>query len=355
MSDGMYDEMLLSLAQRHDSLGGLLHTLFSFFERRTDLFHVFQEDGPKMGFPQGHAQDMVLEAYRLFQQRYDERTGQGSGIPPPSIGKGTSNAPKPHTKAAGNAPAPGAWSSAPGTGETGACPTLLPSSPPPTTTTTTTTTTGTTPGTTTTSMNPHLAPSAASSWNGAVVEGKYTWSQSISEVTVEIPLPRTRDVWKSNMVDVKLMPQKVHIKMKETTTTTTTPPSTDQSIILMGEFDDKIKVENSMWTLGDNTLVLSLEKHRATWWKCFLLGDPEIDTTKVESKKHVHEYDDETQGQIRKIMFDQNQKSKGEPTSDQIRTAEIMKAAWDQEGSPFKGQPYDPSLLNLQGQLPPEF
>ena len=37
-------------------------------------------------------------------------------------------------------------------------------------------------------------------------------------------------------------------------------------------------------------------------------GDEEIDTSKVESTKKIEEYDGQTQGAIRKIMFDQNQK-----------------------------------------------
>ncbi len=64
------------------------------------------------------------------------------------------------------------------------------------------------------------------------------------------------------------------------------------------------------------------------------MGHEEIDTTKVESTKKVEEYDPATQGTIRKIMFDQNQKMKGEPSSDQILTGNIMKEAWEQEGSP---------------------
>ena len=37
-------------------------------------------------------------------------------------------------------------------------------------------------------------------------------------------------------------------------------------------------------------------------------GDEEIDTTKVDSTRDVSDYDGETQGHIRKIMFDQHQK-----------------------------------------------
>eukprot|EP01047_Picozoa_sp_COSAG01_P097564 COSAG01_NODE_27871_length_674_cov_13.010435_1_plen_43_part_00 len=39
-------------------------------------------------------------------------------------------------------------------------------------------------------------------------------------------------------------------------------------------------------------------------------GGKEIDTTKVDSVKSIDEYDGETQGAIRKIMWDQDQKAK---------------------------------------------
>ena len=35
--------------------------------------------------------------------------------------------------------------------------------------------------------------------------------------------------------------------------------------------------------------MLTLDKMRHTWWKCVLEGDPEIDTSKVESTKRVEE------------------------------------------------------------------
>lgn len=91
---------------------------------------------------------------------------------------------------------------------------------------------------------------------------------------------------------------------------------------------------------------------RKTWWKSVFEGDPEIDTSKVESVKRIHEYDPQTQGNIRKIVFDQNQKAQGLPTSDQIRTADLMKGAWNADGSPFKGTDFDPGQLNLTNQLP---
>ena len=92
-----------------------------------------------------------------------------------------------------------------------------------------------------------------------------------------------------------------------------------------------------------------LEKERESWWKSAVHGDAEIDTTQVDSTREVYDYDDETQGAIRKIMFDQHQKRLGKPTSDDMKNEDMLRAAWDAEGSPFKGQPFDPSRINLNG------
>merc|ERR1712226_1591068 len=114
-----------------------------------------------------------------------------------------------------------------------------------------------------------------------------------------------------------------------------------------GKLHEKVTCDQCMWHLDDAKVVISLEKQRQTWWKCVLEGDQEIDTTKVESTRTMDEYDGETQGAIRKIMFDQHQKAMGKPSSYQLRTASIMKDAWNAPGSPFRGSEFDPSALNL--------
>ena len=47
------------------------------------------------------------------------------------------------------------------------------------------------------------------------------------------------------------------------------------------------------------------------------------------------------------ILFDQDQKRKGQPTSDEMQNEELLRRAWDAEGSPFRGTPYDPSKVSL--------
>lgn len=50
---------------------------------------------------------------------------------------------------------------------------------------------------------------------------------------------------------------------------------------------------------------------------------------------------------VRELQWNQEQKLKGLPTSDEIRNMEILKRAWNADGSPFKGKEFDPSVLQI--------
>jgi hypothetical protein len=65
-------------------------------------------------------------------------------------------------------------------------------------------------------------------------------------------------------------------------------------------------------------LVLVLYKHNKTFWETVIKGHDKIDTSLVDSTRHINEYDESTQAQLRKVIFDQTQSRKGLPTSDEI-------------------------------------
>lgn len=319
MADGRFDDLLLAVAQRHKNSAEMLDSLLSFFERRTDLFHIMETPTDRMGFRPRVAEDMVAKQFRFFQHRYMDRAqphllrralgveGEAAEAAPSS----SSAAPAAPVPVAPPPPQP-PLASAEDTAGGGGGP-ALPES--------------------TRRMMKHI-----STWNGAVTD-RYHWSQSIREVTLEIEVEPCR----AKELKVDITATRLSIKLRGQT-------------VLEGKLHEKVTVDETVWHLDNgNQIVLSLEKHRESWWKCVFEGDQEIDTTKVESTRTMDEYDGETQGAIRKIMFDQNQKVQGKASSDQIRTADIMKDAWNAPGSPFRGSDFDPTLLNLSSAVPDDF
>ena len=173
-----------------------------------------------------------------------------------------------------------------------------------------------------------------STWNGGVTQ-RYRWSQSMSELTVEIVLP-ARIESKSD-VDVALTDSSVSVKYQD-------------KVLVHGVWGSRIRSGESTWIIEDGkSIILSLEKAKHDWWESLLVGDPTIDTSKVESKKRIDEYNPETQAAIRKILHDEHMKRTGQDPA-----ILKLKEAWDADGSPFKGTPFDPSLLSPQANFLPE-
>ncbi|KAG5229572.1 protein BOBBER [Salix suchowensis] len=156
------------------------------------------------------------------------------------------------------------------------------------------------------------AKSVPNKGNGLDLE-KYSWTQTLQEVNVQIPVPPGT---KSRFVvcDIKKNHLKVGIKGQ--------PP------IIEGEPYKPIKVDDCYWSIEDqNTISILLTKHdQMDWWKSLVKGDPEIDTQKVEPENSkLSELDSETRQTVEKMMFDQRQKSMGLPTSDEMQKQEILK------------------------------
>lgn len=355
MADGRFDDLLLGIAQRHKNSEELMYSILSFFERRTDLFHVMEASDERMGFPPGTAEKMFFKQFHYFQQRYLERCQPELVATPAEVAAArAAAAPAEEAAAAAGeaaAAAEGSVGATPGAAVSSASsaaagvPAAVPEpapvmEPEPASAATEDSATvqgeggeaGSLPESTRTMMR-HI-----STWNGAANE-KYYWSQSISEVTVEVVLEADA---KAKEVDVDITATRLCIKHKGRT-------------VLEGKLHEKVNTEETVWHMDDNKVIFSVEKQRQTWWKCVLEGDDEIDTTKVESTRTMDEYDGETQGAIRKIMFDQTQKVQGKATSDQLRTADVMRDAWNAPGSPFRGSDFDPTLLNLSGPVPDDF
>lgn len=148
--------------------------------------------------------------------------------------------------------------------------------------------------------------------NGLDLE-KYSWTQSLQEVNINIPVPagtKARFV----VCEIKKNHLKVGIKGQ--------PP------IIEGELFRSVKPDDCYWSVEDqSTISILLTKHdQMEWWKSLVKGDPQIDTQKVEPESSkLADLDLETRQTVEKMMFDQRQKNMGLPTSDEMQKQELLK------------------------------
>mmetsp|Transcript_25354 Transcript_25354/g.65502 ORF Transcript_25354/g.65502 Transcript_25354/m.65502 type:complete len:352 (-) Transcript_25354:364-1419(-) len=320
-----HDEMFMMVAQRCGGIGPLLDAFFSFLYRKTDFFHVMQE-GENMGFAPGVAEKLVLGHFHKYEAMAVKKRGTGApsakgkgrgkdgGVPHVGTvrtssgsngGSGNSTASKSSSKAACSTAA---------TSQITPVPTPAPAAE----------------GARVISASEidakagasHIKSSLAleSTYNGGETE-KYVWEQTIADVTIAVPLPagtRSRDI----LCVIGRRHLKLQLKGGDVPVLDDDYPCDDRNNQCIWE---QVKTEQSFWNFADGKCTIYLEKERESWWKSALHGHVEIDTTKVDSVKRVEDYDGETQGAIRKIMFDQDQKRKGLPTSDELKNMDMIK------------------------------
>lgn len=68
----------------------------------------------------------------------------------------------------------------------------------------------------------------------------------------------------------------------------------------------------------------NLEKAGEAIWKSVIVGDEEIDTKKVDNAKSLNEFDNETQGHLRKVLYEQERKKQGLPTTEEEQQQKLM-------------------------------
>jgi hypothetical protein len=154
--------------------------------------------------------------------------------------------------------------------------------------------------------------------NGGTVPGKYTWTQTLAEVQITVPLPTgTRGR------DMNVVMGKRHLKVG----------LLRQPLIIDAPLHKIIILDDSFWTIEDNNrLVLNLQKsNQMEWWECVCQGDPSIDITKIRPENSsVSDLDGETRKTVEKMMYDQRQRAQGLPTSDEEEKLNMLKKFQEQ-------------------------
>ncbi|KAE9112919.1 hypothetical protein PF010_g10269 [Phytophthora fragariae] len=256
---GRFDALLTQLAQQHGGVESLLDSFFDFLHRKTDFYAVSSDPAKhKMGFLPGQAERKVLAAFRKYPLRSLDS------------GNGAANAASHETQS---------------------------------NTTTTTTAAAVATGakhkpvkTEEPKPKPQLTEDGKQVpvGNGGVA-ANYTWAQTLEDVSIQMELPQGT---RAKDLNCRIESTRLRVAMK----------SDPGKPLLEGELPEKIRADESIWSLESNhTLNISLEKIKPTWWATALKGGPEIDTSKVDSRRNIHEYDEATQGAIRKAVYDQRQ------------------------------------------------
>ncbi len=135
---------------------------------------------------------------------------------------------------------------------------------------------------------------------------KYKWTQTLHEITIAMSLQKPATRAKELSVDIQM--NSVFIKYRPT-----------NSVLLEGKLPDLIDKEESTWSIESNVILLQFEKKTKTWWEKALVEEiDEIDLDLVDKKHKISNYDEVTQGMIRKLLFDERQEKLGLPKSDEI-------------------------------------
>ncbi len=319
------DAILMQLAQRSGDLDSLLRSFFGFLHRKTDLYIEQRGESFAMGFAPGDAEKKVLQAFRGFPtksggdlriKKRPSASATASSPPPSAQGAGKMNDKARLVEVESTAPADSVGSSS-------------------------TSSAAETPANSA-SDSSSSARSASSNiprvrlteegkqipvGNGGVTD-RYYWTQTLTELTVYVAVPPGT---RAKQIAFKVTPREISLTLKSG------GPDGGPAPVLVGKMGGLARHHEAVWTLEERqTVIITLEKAQETWWECVVEGDAVIDTTKVDSKRAVSDYDAVTQGHIRKIMFDQRQKMKGLPTSDEMKQHEILERAKNLPNSPFR-------------------
>jgi hypothetical protein len=323
------DAPLIALTQQcNGDLRQLLFAFFSFLNRRTDFYLVPHpdDDGPEMGFAEGDAEKLLLAAFRQFPlRRIPKGAGRKQGgsagaapaAPPTSGKRDKSTAVKSTQEATGQTPTPMYEKL---NEDTTAPIDKIPS------------------------KDKAAVDSAVENLPSNMIGVKYNekglqipvgnggstpqykWTQTLEEATVLVAIAnslRGRDL------DVSVTPSRLSVKSKAPLPGEDAPQS-----FLEGELVEKICADESSWTLEGGVMIVTLDKLHKKFWSTVLVGDEKIDTELVDSRRNIADYDEATQGQIRKIIFDQTQYHKGLPSSDEILGKEKFTTTTDDSDIP---------------------
>ncbi|KAI2620452.1 nuclear movement protein [Hypoxylon sp. NC1633] len=150
----------------------------------------------------------------------------------------------------------------------------------------------------------------------------YKWTQTIADLDITLTVPGNL---KGRDLIVQIQRQKIKAGVK------------GQDPIIDGDLPHAVSTEDSTWTLtsspdGTKAVEIHLDKaNKMEWWAHVVTTAPTIDVTKIQPENSkLSDLDGETRGMVEKMMYDQRQKERGLPTSEDQKKADILKKFQEQ-------------------------
>ncbi|KAI9587103.1 nudC domain-containing protein 3 isoform X1 [Glossina fuscipes] len=177
--------------------------------------------------------------------------------------------------------------------------------------------------------------------NGGIFKD-YCWSQTLKEIELLIKLPK--QVKSSKHIKIELTSNSILIK------TLLNQPK----ILISGQVWSKFKHNDAVWTVTEGKLHISLDKSQQVWWDKLFCTEPCIDITRLDCEQYIDELPESSQVAIHKLRIQEMEKEKGniarvpgEFDDKSLEQLDRLKQAWNADGSPFKGQRFDPSIIKF--------
>jgi len=337
-----FDDVFLGILQHCGKIEPFLDSIFYFLSRRTDFFQLMHSKDDKLGFPPGVAEKMLIKIFEKHQQnilkndhKYMEWKQKKKSLSTAGASNvGVNIAEKKQTKKVetaveDNIITPNNVPEHVQEVEISTQSQHPPKNDPP-------------------QLESATSLTSSDTFNGGTAD-HYSWSQTINDVDIKIAVPK--EIKKSKDLSIEIRPDSISVKLRND------PPQgsgLESRLLMEGTFSNKIRCDESLWSLLPSQYIsICLEKYEPKWWTRVLEADAEIDKQQIDTTQQVADFDPQTQSDIRKVMYDQQQKMMGKPTSEEQKTHDLLKKAWDAEGSPFKGTPFDPSRVNMGGENSP--
>ncbi|XP_063787996.1 nudC domain-containing protein 3 [Pseudophryne corroboree] len=334
-----YDHALLGILQHVGNIQDFLSVYFGFLYRKTDFYRLLLNPQDRLGFPPGAAQNMVLQTFKVYErvalqdherrvQDLQKKLQMREEVKVPEI-DGTDTAvaeeeviieapaeevPVEQEKPESLTDAPNAAQNAEETEASR----------------------NDTDGSASGSTGQEDFQMDPDSYNGAVRKN-YSWSQDYMDLEIKVPV--SKDVVKGRQVTVDLRSTCIRVAVRD---------SQGERVLMDGSFTHKINAETSLWSLEPGKCIsINLSKCGEYWWNAVLEGEEKIDIDKINKERSMATVDEEEHAVLDRLTFDYHQKIQGKPQSHEMKVHDMLKKGWDAEGSPFRGQTFDPSMFNI--------